>query len=1241
MASPPIGTRHILLQVARILALLAVALGILAGFGWLSGRVALASFGAARIPMAPSTALLFLLMGAGVLLQARRGEPTRRLRLAVAGICTLLAASLLFLASTGRQLAIEHLGLPIAGDLAGAPLGHISPLSALCFLLAGISLLAVEARHRRLAVAGTLLAGGVLIVSLVLMLAYLLGGPLLYNSGVIPPALSTAIAFLALALALVILAAEAAWPSDSLASISGARSRVALLLVFILASAGILTAGGLYFRSYQRSFRAQAEAGLAAIAELKAGELEQWRRERLGDALVLHENEDFSIRVEALLGRPEDEGARRRLQVWLDKLQTAYGYDRVFVLDAAGVERAAAPAGAAGGAKPRPALVAELLSSDAPRLVDFHQDATMGGPYLGVLVPIRSGGRPLAVLGLRIHPERQLYPRLRGWPTASRSAETLIVRREGDTVLFLSELRHREGAALSLRLPLTTPDLVAAKALRGASGVVEGVDYRGVRSVGALRAIADSPWFLVASIDAAELYAPVRTRFWTLVGLVTALLAGAGIAVGFLWEQQRSRFREAGHLAELALARSEAARRDSDILMEEMGGIAKIGGWEFDPATGTGTWTEQVARIHDLEPGDPTNVARGFSFYSGESRRRIEAAVAAAIAHGTAYDLELELVSAKGVHKWVRTIGYPRVEAGRVVHVRGSFQDISDQKRTAARIEHLNAVLRGIRNVNQLITREKDRDRLIAEACRLLVEARGFHAAVVVLTEADASGALASAAAGDGAAPWLAALTQTPLPDWARAVLAEPERIVIQAGAAGEPAAADEQPATLALGLAQDGRVYGLMLASLPSNLAVDPEEQELLSEVAGDIAFALHGMELAREHAAGAAALARTEEQLRQSQKLEAIGQLAGGVAHDFNNLLMAQMCYCESIKAALPPADPLAADVVEIMACAERAAGLTRQLLAFSRKQTLQPIVLELKAVVADIEKMLRRVIGEDIDLVTVLSPAGGRVKADPGQLEQVLVNLVVNARDAMPAGGKLMIETADVELDAEYARAHAGVVPGPYAMLAVTDTGAGMDEATRMRLFEPFFTTKERGKGTGLGLATVYGIVKQSGGNIWVYSEPGRGTTFKIYLPRVKAAATPRLQPSGLAAAGGGELLLIVEDEPHLRALFGRMVTELGYRVRTAESGEAALRVVASEDLRPDLLVTDVVLTGMGGKVLAERLRALRPGLRVLYMSGYTDNAIVHHGVLEADTPFLQKPFSIGDLAAKIRELLAVPA
>jgi PAS domain S-box-containing protein len=379
-------------------------------------------------------------------------------------------------------------------------------------------------------------------------------------------------------------------------------------------------------------------------------------------------------------------------------------------------------------------------------------------------------------------------------------------------------------------------------------------------------------------------------------------------------------------------------------------------------------------------------------------------------------------------------------------------------------------------------------------------------------------------------------------------------------------------------------------------------------------------------------------EDQLRQSQKMEAVGQLAGGIAHDFNNLLTAILGSTQLLLQATAPGDARREDVEEIRNAGLRAAELTRQLLAFSRRQVLAPKVLELNAVVANMDKMLRRLIGEDVELATALRADAGAVNADPGQLEQVLLNLVVNARDAMPGGGRVLIETTRVLLRDELVERRHRLPPGDYVCLAVTDSGAGMDEATQAHLFEPFFTTKEVGKGTGLGLATVYGIVKQSGGYIWVYSEPGRGTTVKVYLPRVPGGAEPPPPPpEPPALVGGHETVLLVEDAAPVRTLARRSLEACGYTVLDAADGPSAIALAARHGGEIAVLVTDVVMPGMSGRELAERLAPARPEMKVLYTSGYTDDAMVRQGVLNAGVAFLQKPFVPDSLARKVREVL----
>ena len=428
------------------------------------------------------------------------------------------------------------------------------------------------------------------------------------------------------------------------------------------------------------------------------------------------------------------------------------------------------------------------------------------------------------------------------------------------------------------------------------------------------------------------------------------------------------------------------------------------------------------------------------------------------------------------------------------------------------------------------------------------------------------------------------------------------------------------QPATTIGVRRADGRMAWGVFTTIPVS---DPES----GEMTGAVVSVLDVTE--RKH---------LEEQLHQSQKMEAVGRLAGGIAHDFNNLLTAIVGYSQLLLGRLEAGNPMQEELEEIRKAGERAASLTRQLLAFSRKELLQPQVLDLNALVANIDKMLRRLIGEHIELVTMFGPQLEPIEADPTQLEQVVLNLVVNARDAMPQGGKIVIETTNLELDEAYAHQHVSVSPGRYVMLAVSDQGSGMNTETLRHIFEPFYTTKRHEEGTGLGLSTVYGVVKQNRGNIWVYSEVGRGTTFKVYVPQVNQVVDARkTEAVSTAVARGTETVLLAEDEELVRKFVRSILEKSGYTVLEAHHGSEALRVALQHPGPIHLLLTDMVMPLMDGKLLAQRMVGLRPGIRVLYMSGYSENAVVHYGVLESGTAFIEKPFTVETLARKVRDVL----
>jgi hypothetical protein len=420
-------------------------------------------------------------------------------------------------------------------------------------------------------------------------------------------------------------------------------------------------------------------------------------------------------------------------------------------------------------------------------------------------------------------------------------------------------------------------------------------------------------------------------------------------------------------------------------------------------------------------------------------------------------------------------------------------------------------------------------------------------------------------------------------------------------------------------GMRKDGTVFPVEISLAPINSSAGPQVAAAVRDVTARL---------------------RLEGQLRQSQKMEAIGRLAGGVAHDFNNILSVILSCGEMLLEDLKPGEPMRDDLEEIQKAGLRAADLTKQLLMFSRQQVLEPRVVDLNDVLTAMDKMLQRILGADVDLVSLRTKPLGRVRIDPSSVEQVIMNLVVNARDAMPTGGKLTMETENVVLDESYASDHLGVKPGPYVMLAITDTGTGIDKVTIARIFEPFFTTKEAGKGTGLGLSTVFGIAQQSGGTVWVYSEPGKGTTFKVYLPRVDAAVDAVRAVAPPKDLRGSETILLVDDDDQVRAVAHSILQRTGYHVIEARNAGEALLHAERHPGTIHLLLSDVVMPQMSGPELAKRLANARPEMKVLCMSGYTDDSIVRHGVLDAQLAFFQKPITPDALMTKVREVLDSP-
>ena len=570
-------------------------------------------------------------------------------------------------------------------------------------------------------------------------------------------------------------------------------------------------------------------------------------------------------------------------------------------------------------------------------------------------------------------------------------------------------------------------------------------------------------------------------------------------------------------------------------------------------------------------------------------------------------------------------------------------EEVTRRRDSEEKLKHLNSVLCAIRGVNQLIVREKDHNRLIQGACEELILTRGYsNAWIALLDESKNVVTIAEAGLGQAFLPLREHLNKGEFPYCARSALDQSGALIIK-----DPvsecydcplARMCKGQRGLAVRLEHIGKIYGIMTVSLPGNFIDNEEEQSLFNEVASDIGLALYSIEGDKKRKRTEEKNVQLEGKYRQAQKMESVGRLAGGVAHDFNNALSVIIGIAEMALDDTDPIGQLHEDLNEILTAAGRAADITRQLLAFARRQTIAPKIIELNDTVGSMLKMLRRLIGEDIDLAWLPGANLWSVKMDPTQIDQVLANLCVNARDAIEGVGKVTIESENVTFTEDYCADHAGFVQGEFVQLSVSDDGCGMNKEILDNIFEPFFTTKDMDKGTGLGLATVYGIAKQNNGFINVYSEPDKGTTIKIYLPRHEAKAAELHKKSREEIPiGQGETVLVVEDDPLILKMMQKILQGLGYTVMTSSAPEKTMGIVKEYTGKIHLLITDVIMPKMNGHDLAELLQSICPDLKCIFMSGYTADAIVKQGVLNKGVNFIQKPFSRRELAEIIRKVL----
>lgn len=1085
-----------------------------------------------------------------------------------------------------------------------------------------------------------------------------------------------------------------------------------LLIVLLAATVMLLGGGVLLYRNQQEQARQHVEQHLSSISASKVGQISAWREERIEEATVLMGRASFVHDLAKWLEDPANPDAPRALSLFHDLRY--YSYDDIVLLDGRGTPRLSLSGQLhAPDADARDA-VAAARKSRTPLLTAWHRSAD-GQEHIEAVAPLAEYGEDRPFIGallLQTTLGSDVCNLFESWPVPSASGQILLVQREAQAATVLNDLCDTAPSTRAARASIAPGDV---DGLIGKPGTVYGRDSRGVDVVSVVAQVPDSAWYVVTRQDEAEAFASSRERTRWLFGLVSGVLAFAGISVALAWQRaEKDRFRallaaqhaqrriEERHSTTLMSIGDAVLSTDADGRVDMLNPVAEaLTGWS--QADAKGQPAEEVFRI-----------------VNEDTRAEVQSPIGRVLREGKIVGLANHtlLISKSGGEHPIADSGAPIYDdQGRVDGAVLVFRDQTEERRATALLQERERLFR------QLFTDSPVAELLVDPADGRIVDAnataqqfygwpldelRGKQLADLDASPAESAEALRSV--GTSAPQPFVFRHRTAKGDWrdvemfagilnvgGRDLLLSIVHDISDRRRAEAALRASERRfrtiyENIPLGVAQVSLDFKIVAANPAYCRILGYREEELAGKHLRDITQAavlaenldlqtrvvrgeldsysmekgfttkdgsevrgIIGVNLVRDESGAPAYTLGTladitqlrkaelegeklRQQLVQAQKMESVGRLAGGVAHDFNNMLGVILGNAELALGDLAPNDPMRDLIQEMRMAAERSAELTRQLLAFARKQTIAPKVLDLNQTVSGMLKMLARIIGEDIKLSWIPAPDLWLVKVDPSQVDQLLANLLVNARDAISGQGRVTIETSNATLDDAFCQARPGLAPGDFVRLDVTDTGSGMDESTISHLFEPFFTTKALGHGTGLGLATVYGIVQQNGGAIGVYSEPGKGTTFAVYLPRF-AGPAKAVAPTALAPPRGtGQVVLLVEDEPQLLRLGKRILEGLGYQVVATESPARAPQLVEELGDKLSLVITDVVMPELDGHQLIERIRAVRPSLKYLFMSGYTANTIAQRGVLKDGVAFLQKPFTAADLAKKVHDVLS---
>ncbi|MEC4684961.1 MAG: PAS domain S-box protein [Nitrospirota bacterium] len=960
-----------------------------------------------------------------------------------------------------------------------------------------------------------------------------------------------------------------------------------LWVIFVSVLAIGVIAGGYWYDQKQiQMIRNSKCHELRTIAQLKINQIVAWRNKSIFGIQVYASSPLF--RGSAVRWLQESENPRLKDQIlkeW-ELTRKLDGFKNIILADLDGNIKLSLNPDVTRLSPLTRKMVNKAATTEDVVFGDFFQSPSNSAIYIDVTAPIlNTAGQPVAVLVLQLDPAKDLYPFIKFWPNPSPSSETLLVSKDGK-VLFLNKLRYNPQSALTKSLPLTRLTNPAVQSALGQEDIFDGKDYRGVTVVADISHVPDTDWFLVTKVDKSEILADARERSLYIEMIVVLLLVLAGTGSGFIYRHQRERIYRKLYSAE---------KEHNDILEEFRITLYSIGDGVIS--------MDKFGRIRHMNP-----VAEKLTGWNEAEARGKPLGEVFHIIHEKTRKV-LNDPGESVLHKG----GMVKLPEDVLLIARdGTEHPIAD---SAAPINGNRDKLIGIVLVFSDVTKEREARRALRESERRY---RNFFMD-------DITGDFIATPDGE-------------LLDCNPAFLrmlgfksVEEARKHNMTTLFSSPEASDD----LLNLLIKDKKVLDHELEMR----RVDGKPIQVIENVFGKFDSNGNLIEI-QGYLIDITERKRLEQQLLQAQKMEAVGRLAGGVAHDFNNQLSVIMGYSEMALEETAKAGSVRHDYLqEILRAAQHSADLTRQLLAFARKQIISPRVLDLNNTVTDILKMLQRLIGEDIELIWKPGADLGKVKIDPSQIDQILANLLVNARDAISGVGRIIIRTENVVFDEAYCADHFGFIPGEFVLLEVSDNGCGMDKETMDNIFEPFFSTKEHGKGTGLGLATVYGIVKQNEGFINVYSEPGEGTTFRIYLSRfAEEASCVPAAPAPETVQQGTETVLLVEDEVTIMKMAKHMLEKLGYTVLAVSTPAEALRQIETYPEDIHLLITDIVMPEMNGRHLADQLCSIKPSLKCLFMSGYTANAIAHRGILEEGVHFIQKPFSIKDLSAKVREALA---